>query len=246
VSATVFLPVALDTVRAAFPGECVRATVSEFDARQGRVVKEERVVFRGLVLSRKEETARGGDRRATADIWAEKYAAGELRHPGRDEKVEQFLTRVALARKLYPDMGWPEMNADDWRLVYGEVCAGRNSAKDIERVELLPHLQAYLGRPLADFLDRALPASRRMPSGKSAKFVYHETNPAELSARLGDFVGMTGTMALCEGRLPVVFDILAPNYRTVQKTRDLASFWANAYPTVKKELKRRYPRHPWP
>lgn len=246
VSATVFLPVALASVEAAFPGECVRATVSEFDARQGRVMKEERVVFRGLVLERKEETARGGDRRATADIWAEKYATGELRHPGRDEKVEQFLTRVALARKLYPDMGYPEMSADDWRLVYGEVCSGKNSAKDIERVELLPHLQAYLSRPLADFLERALPGTRRMPSGKSARFVYHETNPAELSARLGDFVGMTGTLALCEGRLPVVFDILAPNYRTVQKTRDLGSFWANAYLTVKKELKRRYPRHPWP
>jgi ATP-dependent helicase HrpB len=57
---------------------------------------------------------------------------------------------------------------------------------------------------------------------------------------------MKGTLALCEGRLPVVFDVLAPNWRTVQKTADLSSFWTNAYPALKKELSRRYPRHPWP
>ena len=57
---------------------------------------------------------------------------------------------------------------------------------------------------------------------------------------------MTGTLSLCEGRLPVTFDVLAPNHRTVQKPKDLGSFWANTYPTVKKELQRRYPRPPWP
>jgi ATP-dependent helicase HrpB len=46
--------------------------------------------------------------------------------------------------------------------------------------------------------------------------------------------------------VPVLFDILAPNYRTVQKTFDLSGFWQRTYPEVKKELKRRYPRHPWP
>ena len=138
------------------------------------------------------------------------------------------------------------MSQDDWRLIYGEACAGRNSVKDIERVELAPHINGYLGPALAGFLDRALPATKKLPSGKIGRFLYHETHPPELNARLGDFVKMTGTLTLCEGRLQVTFDILAPNYRTVQKTKDLSSFWANTYPTVKKELQRRYPRHPWP
>ena len=63
---------------------------------------------------------------------------------------------------------------------------------------------------------------------------------------LMDFLKMSGPLALCAGRLRVIFDILAPNQRTVQKTDDLSSFWKNTYPTVKKELQRRYPRHPWP
>lgn len=247
VGVNLFLPFEVDAVVRAFPSECVWGTAAEFDERRGRVIKEERLTFRGLILDRREVTAsRKDDKRLAADLWAEKFASGELLHPGLDEKVKQLVVRVGLARRLYPDMGYPELGTDDWRLIYGEVCAGKNSLKDIERVNLLPHIESYLGRGLADFLDRSLPTSKKLPSGKAGRFTYHESQPAELSARLGDFVKMTGTLSLCEGRLAVAFDVLAPNYRTVQKTRDLGSFWANTYPTVKKELQRRYPRHPWP
>jgi ATP-dependent helicase HrpB len=240
VGVTLYLPFDPETIRRSFPAECVWARASEFDERKQRVINEERLIFRGLILARKE--ARGN----TSELWAEKFASGELEHPGMDDRANQLVVRILLARKLYPDLGFPEMTADDWRLIYGEAFAGRNALKDIERVNLIPHIEGYLGRPLADALDRFLPSSRKLPSGKSGRFIYHESQPAELAARLGDFVKMTGTLALCEGRLPVTFDILAPNHRTVQKTRDLASFWANTYPTVKKELQRRYPRHPWP
>ena len=246
VSISLYLPLSVETVSAAFPGECAWKEVSEFDERKGRVTKEDRLMFRGLVLDRREHSVKKDDRKAAAELWAEKFATGELRHPGFDEKVPQYLVRLAVARRLYPDMGFPELGQDDWRLIYGEVCHGKNSLKDIEKVPLLPQVEAYIGKPLASFLDRALPETKKLPSGRAGKFLYHETRPAELSARLGDFVGLKGTLALCEGRLSVIYDILAPNYRTVQKTSDLSSFWTNTYPTVKKELQRRYPRHPWP
>jgi HrpA-like RNA helicase len=234
-------------VEEVFKGECAWTEASEFDPQLKRVVKEQRLMFRGLALERRELTPPKADRKVNAELWAEQFASGELRLPGSgDEKLRQLLTRVALARKLYPDYGFPEMAADDWRLIYGEVCAGKNSLKDIERVELAPHVASYVGRPLMEFLDKALPASRKLPSGRFGRFTYFESRPAELSARLGDFLGLTGTLSLCDGKLPVLFDILAPNYRTVQKTPDLSSFWANTYPEVKKELKRRYPKHPWP
>ena len=67
-----------------------------------------------------------------------------------------------MARKLYPDMGYPEMSADDWRLIYGEACAGKNSLKDIERVNLLAHMEGYLGPALTSFLDRVLPATKKL------------------------------------------------------------------------------------
>ncbi|MNY62348.1 ATP-dependent RNA helicase HrpB [compost metagenome] len=85
-----------------------------------------------------------------------------------------------------------------------------------------------------------------LPSGRKARITYFEGAPPELSARLGDMLGLQGTLRLYDGRVPVLFDILAPNYRTVQKTFDMTGFWQNTYPEVKKELKRRYPKHPWP
>lgn len=246
VGVTLYLPLSVAAVEKAFPGECAWTEVSEFDDRKQRVIKEERLLFRGLVLERREAARRKEDRKATAEMWAEKFATGELRHPGLDEAVEQLVTRIRVARGLYPDLGFPEMGADDWRLVYGEVCAGKNTLFEIERVPLAPHLLGYIGKSLAGFLDKTLPTSKKLPSGKNARITYFEGRPPELSARLGDFLKMTGTLSLCEGRLSVLFDILAPNYRTVQKTHDLSSFWKNTYPEVKKELKRRYPRHPWP
>ncbi|MBI3299066.1 MAG: ATP-dependent helicase HrpB [Elusimicrobia bacterium] len=243
---SLYLPYSVSAVQNAFPGECAWVKAGEFDARKERVLKEDRLMFRGLVLERRERAAEKADRKAAAELWAERFATGELSHPGLDERARQLLTRVKVARGLYPDLGLPEMNLDDWRLIYGEACAGRNSLKDIERAPLEPHILAYIGAPLAAFLDKALPTSKRLPSGKSGRFTYFESRPPELAARLGDFLKMSGTLSLCEGRLSVLFDILAPNYRTVQKTPDLGSFWKNTYPEVKKELKRRYPRHPWP
>ena len=246
VAVNLFLPFEAEAVMRAFPEECAWTPTSEFDERKQRVIKEERLMFRGLALARREIAQRKDDRKVSAEIWAEKFSSGELAHPGMDERAAQLVVRVKLARRLYPDMGFPELSADDWRLIYGEVCAGKNSLRDIERVNLIPHIEGYLGPALAGFLDRSLPATKRLPSGKTGRFTYHETRPAELAARLGDFIKMTGTLSLCEGRLPVTFDILAPNHRTVQKTADLGSFWTNAYPTIKKEMQRRYPRHPWP
>jgi ATP-dependent helicase HrpB len=246
VSIAIFLPCAPELVQKVFPEESTWREVSEFDERQNRVVREARLMFRELAIASRHATPARDDRRAAAEIWADKFASGELSHPGFDEKAGQLVARIAIARKLYPDLEFPQLDADDWRLIYGEACAGRNSLKDIEKVALEPHIGRYLGETLLDFLDRMLPVRKRLPSGRWGRFTYFESRTPELSARLGDFIGLSGTLSLCEGRLPVLFDIQAPNHRTVQKTPDLGSFWKNTYPAVKKELQRRYPRHPWP
>ncbi|MBI5239079.1 MAG: ATP-dependent helicase HrpB [Elusimicrobia bacterium] len=246
ISVPVYLPCEPQTVRAAFPKECAWKTALEFDETQRKVLKKEQLLFRGLALESKEAVMSPAERKAAAAVWAEKFASGELAHPGRDEKFAQLLARVAIARRLYPDMGFPAMDADDWRLIYEEACQGRNSWAEVERVSLEAAVGRYLGASLAAFLDQTLPLRRKLPSGRTGKFLYFETQPPEFSARLADFWGFQGTLNLCEGRLPVTFDILSPAFRTVQKTQDLDSFWQNAYPKIKKELQGKYPRHLWP
>ncbi|MDD5629830.1 MAG: ATP-dependent helicase C-terminal domain-containing protein, partial [Elusimicrobia bacterium] len=246
VSAPVYLPLDAQAVTRAYPKDCAWRTGLDFDEEQRRVVKTEKLLFRDLAIAVKPLNMSPADRKAAAAVWAEKFACGELRHPGRDEKLEQLLARISLARRFYPELGLPAMDADDWRLIYEEACAGKNSWAEMEKASLESAVGRYLGSALTAFLDQTLPLRQKLARGRSGKLTYSESQPPELAARLEDFAGMSGTLSLCGGRLPVTFDILSPGFRTVQKTQDLSSFWKNAYPAVKKELQRRYPKHPWP
>src|SRR5262249_26838997 len=127
-----------------------------------------------------------------------------------------------------------------------ELCRGKLALKELEQVSLTGLIRSYVGKPLMEFIDSMAPTALKLPSGRNARFTYFADAPPELSARLGDFLGLQGKMRICAGKVGVVYAILAPNYRVVQKTTDLTSFWKNTYPEVKKELQRRYPKHPWP
>ena len=110
----------------------------------------------------------------------------------------------------------------------------------------MEQIKNYIGSYNSSLLDSLVPAKLQLPSGRIGKITYFENSPPELSARIGDFLGMQGKFTVCKGRIEGVYNILAPNYRTVQKTRDLTGFWQNTYAEIKAELKRKYPKHPWP
>ncbi|MDB5047506.1 MAG: hrpB [Fibrobacteres bacterium] len=233
-------------VRAAFPDECVWTKVGGWDEGRGRVTQEEHLLFRGLALERK--TLKDGvlSPEESERLLVEKLVSGEIELANFDDEAKQMVQRIRITAKIFPEYGLPKLDEDDWRLIYHEICEGRSSVRDLEGVSVTRALRDYLGGSLASFVDKAAPTSLKLMGGRMGKLTYFENAPPELSARLGDFVGMEGRTAILEGKVEVVYDILAPNYRTVQKTSDLSSFWKNTYPEVKKELKRRYPRHPWP
>lgn len=112
---------------------------------------------------------------------------------------------------------------------------------------------------LADVaLDRALPAASlstlarhapdtlAVPSGRAVRLEYHEDGTVSASIKLQELFGLGETPRIGPGRQPVLMSLLAPNGRPVQTTRDLRSFWERTYPEVRRELRGRYPRHPWP
>jgi ATP-dependent helicase HrpB len=238
-----FLPVDPEWILERFPNECAWESAEAFDEKKGQMRREERLLFRGLILDRREKTVpRNVD---ASEILIEKLRAGEITLPF-DEEAWQWVYRIQLAHRVCPESGMPELNADDWDLIYHEVCAGKKSLKQLQDVKVWVALRDYLGPALAAFLEREAPTSVKLPGVKRGKITYFEKSPPEISARLGDFVGMQGRYKILMGRVDVTYDILAPNYRTVQKTSDLTTFWTGSYIEIRKELKRRYPRHPWP
>ena len=95
-------------------------------------------------------------------------------------------------------------------------------------------------------LERDAPEMLRVPSGRDVRLDYGEDGSVSASVKLQELFGLAETPRIGSSRTPVVFSLLAPNGRPVQVTRDLRSFWVRTYPEVRKELRGRYPKHPWP
>jgi ATP-dependent helicase HrpB len=107
-------------------------------------------------------------------------------------------------------------------------------------------LGAALTADVARAVNRDAPESIRLPSGRTARLDYLADGGVAASVKLQELFGLPETPRLGPRREPVLFSLLAPSGRPVQVTRDLRSFWDRTYPEVRKELRGRYPKHPWP
>jgi ATP-dependent helicase HrpB len=123
--------------------------------------------------------------------------------------------------------------------------AGRTSIADVDLQAALDALPGSAGR-LSRELDRLAPATLAVPSGRTTKLRYEEDGAVVASVKLQELFGLAESPCLGPARQPVTFELLAPNGRPVQTTRDLRNFWNTTYQDVRKELRGRYPRHPWP
>jgi len=95
-------------------------------------------------------------------------------------------------------------------------------------------------------LDRDAPESLVVPSGRARTLDYNDDGTVSMEVKLQELFGLAETPRIGPRREPIVLSLLAPNGRPVQVTRDLRSFWDRTYPEVRKELRGRYPKHPWP
>jgi ATP-dependent RNA helicase HrpB len=116
------------------------------------------------------------------------------------------------------------------------------TARALDEIDLERHLPFEVRRSLAALA----PSSIVVPSGRSTTLEYGEDGSVSASVKLQELFGLAETPTVGPRRVPILFHLLAPNGRTVQTTRDLRSFWETTYPEVRKELRARYPKHPWP
>jgi ATP-dependent helicase HrpB len=127
----------------------------------------------------------------------------------------------------------------DWDAVRARAAAGRTRADDVDLEALLPF-------DVRRKLDGLAPKTIALPSGRGARIEYRDDGVVVASAKLQELFGLAETPRIGPHQTPITFSLLAPNGRPVQVTQDLRSFWNNTYPEVSKELRGRYPKHPWP
>jgi ATP-dependent helicase HrpB len=159
--------------------------------------------------------------------------------------------RVRFLRANDADPGrWPDLSdaalaatLDDWLAPF---LAGLARRDPLGSVPLAAALEALLPGDLRRELEAEAPAKIAVPGGSRLRLDYGAEGAPVLAVRLQEMFGLAETPRVAWGRVPVVLHLLSPAGRPVQITRDLASFWANAYAAVKADLKGRYPKHVWP
>ena len=131
---------------------------------------------------------------------------------------------------------------DDWLLPH---LAGRRTAADLAALDLLEPLRQSLTWEQTQRLDRLAPAQFTTPLGHRVPIDYSGEAPA-IELRLQEMFGVTEHPTVGPARLPLRITLLSPGASPVQVTMDLPGFWANSYADVRKDMRGRYPRHPWP
>lgn len=163
------------------------------------------------------------------------------------EEAERFRARAALMATLEPD--WPPFDIaaliaslDDWLGLYLEPV---KRLKDLKSLALPEALKARLSYDKLKQLERELPERISVPSGAQHRIDYAQ-DPPVLAVKLQEMFGCRESPTLAGGRVPLLIHLLSPAGRPLQVTRDLASFWDGSYAEVRREMKGRYPKHPWP
>ena len=192
----------------------------EIDAANGRLRAIEREMYGAIVLAERPAPV---DANIAAQLLAEAY----LRRGLTD--ADKQLTRR---------LGFAELSVD----VNALVAAGARGRRAIDEIDLRAALDH---RTRAD-LDRLAPERLEVPSGRTVPLRYDDEGGVSAAAKLQELFGLAETPRLGPRRTAVTFELLAPNGRPVQTTRDLRSFWNTTYQQVRKELRGRYPKHPWP
>jgi ATP-dependent helicase HrpB len=215
-----------------------------FDPARRRAVGVVRVWYEDLLL--REDVTSDRDPAEAARVLAEELRRRGFDPAREDPRVAEWLARVGLLRRAIPELGWPTFDEGLLAAIVEESCEGKTSLDEIERLDLVPFLEARLDRQQARDLREGAPESLAIPSGRRVRLVYEADRPPVLAARLQELFGWAETPRVARGRVPVLLHILGPNHRPVQVTDDLRSFWTTAYFQVRKDLRGRYPKHSWP
>ena len=174
-----------------------------------------------------------------------------------DDEARQLQARVCslhhwlAASSVSPGPVWPDLSGvwlaahlEQWLAPY---LTGLGRREHLQRLDMQAILRAQLDWLQQQQLEAQAPTHVTVPSG-SRKRLHYQTDgtPPVLAVKLQELFGLSETPRIAGGRIPLTLHLLSPAQRPIQVTQDLASFWNNTYAEVKKELKGRYPKHPWP
>ena len=166
------------------------------------------------------------------------------------DALQQWRERVRCLRDWLPELDLPDLSdeallstLEDW---LQPAFAGKTRLDALEEEALANALKSSVDWSLRQRTDALAPVRISVPSGMERRIDYTHGQSPVLAVKLQELFGLADTPRVAEGRIPVTLHLLSPGGKPLQVTQDLRGFWERTYPEVKKEMKGRYPRHPWP
>jgi ATP-dependent helicase HrpB len=230
-------------LEAVFPGSVTTTREVIYDAAAERIVARTLVRYHDLVL---DERVRGDVEPAEVGaLLAELVAADPMAILGMREDVVTLLARLAFVSRAMPELDWPDAPVLT-RDAVSALASTARSVGELRRADVCGAMLGLLSHRQRGALAEHAPAQWDLPSGRRVPVAYAPDRPPTVAARIQELFGLAASPRLAGGRVPILFELLAPNQRPMQVTDDLASFWRTTYAQVRAELRGRYPKHPWP
>ena len=228
-----------------FPEHVTETLEARWVAQDERVDVTMVLRYRGLALDESRATpGPAADAVRAEALFAEATRRGVGAFVDDADELQRFLARLAFAASVAPKAQIPS-DADALRsAALRRCCLGAASLDDLRKASLLGEIRAVLTPEQRRTLDEQAPDRVGIGAGRMVRVQYEPSKPPWIASRLQDFFGMR--RAPSAGGVPMVVHLLAPNQRAVQVTSDLDGFWTKHYPAIRRELCRKYPRHPWP
>lgn len=222
--------------------------IVRWDEQLAAVVARREERFGALLLEAKPLTRPDADKQRAAMLEG-------IRRLGLDAlpwspEARQWRARVECLRAWTPEENWPDVSdatllatLETW---LGPYLDGITRRDHLARLDVLSALKSLLDWNQAKRLDENAPTHLTVPSGSQLRLEYEPGKSPVLAVKLQEMFGCADTPRVGGGRVAVTLHLLSPAKRPIQVTQDLRGFWERTYAEVKKELKGRYPKHPWP
>ncbi|MFI8718204.1 ATP-dependent helicase HrpB [Stenotrophomonas sp. NPDC077464] len=247
-------PVDEDRLRRDFPQRFQQQDVVRWDADKRALVARRESRFDRIVLDSR--SAGRVDPAHAAQALTEAVRELGLEALPWTDGLRQWQARALAVRAWMPELELPDVS--DAALMASlstwltPAFSGRTRLDALDESALGEALKSPLPWAQRQLIDRHAPVRMAVPSGMERAIHYaidadgSTPQPPVLAVKLQELFGLADTPRIADGRVPLTLHLLSPGGRPLQVTQDLRNFWASTYAEVKKEMKGRYPRHPWP
>ncbi len=230
-------------LREMFPNNFEERVTYQFDKSQNRVVVRRERIFRDLVIDSQDRDAEPSAE-ASACL-AAAVVAGDLTLTQWNDSVEQWIARVNFLAAALPEERIPSIGSAERDYLIQLVCEGATHYREIKDRSILSLARSLLSPAHQQLVDKHAPERIELPGGRRAKVTYPADGQPLVGARIQDLYEVTDNLKIAAGRVSLIIHVLAPNFRPVQVTNNLKTFWVEAYPKLKQQLQRQYPKHEW-